>query len=161
MASIFRKRNAKSVALSAAAMLAAIGLSAPAADAAATPAQKTLLTDTNRDCSGTVIPTDNTGPFGFANVVKPGSGKLVAAVALKGARPNTTYNLRLIQVLPGDPDCGSYYAGPFEGTLTTDALGDGNANIQEPVLPGASRVFVDLNGQSDPNNFYDTAPVSF
>jgi hypothetical protein len=161
MASIFGTRHTKAAALAAVGMLAALGLGAPAADAAATPAQKTAVTDANRDCSGAVVGAGSSGKFGFANVVKPGSGKLVAAVALKGAEPNTTYNLRLIQILPGAADCGSYAAGPFNGTLTTDSLGNGNANVQEPVLPGAGSVFVVLNGQGDPNNFYDTAPVSF
>src|SRR5690348_7038963 len=147
--------------IAAVAMVAALGLGAPAAGAAATAAQKTPLTQTNRDCDGTVIPPESSQSFGFAVVTNPAAGKLVAAVALKHAAPNTTYNIRLIQILSGDSDCGSYISGPFDGTLTTDDLGNGNANIQEPVLPVASSVFVDINGQVNPGDFFDTAPVSF
>lgn len=131
-----------------------------AASAQATPAQKIPLTQTNRDCSGMVIGQPQSQSFGFAVVVRSAgpkpNGKLVANVVLQGARPDATYNIRLIQVLPGDPDCQM-----IDGTLTTDASGDGNANVQEPVLPNASTAWVDLNNAADFTNFYDTEVVSF
>jgi hypothetical protein len=149
------------LATSAMVAVAALGLGAPSAGAM-TPAQKMSLTRTNRDCGGTIIGAEFPQPFGFAVVTSPASGKLVAAVALKGAVPNTTYNIRVIQILPDNSDCGSYISGPFDGTLTTDDLGSGNANIHEAVLPDASMVFVDLNSQVNPGgDFYDTQPVSF
>lgn len=134
---------------------AAVGVPAVAA-AAATPAQKIPLTQTNRDCDGTVIPPVFSEAHGFAVVIKPASGKLVANVVLKNAEPNAIYNIRLIQLLPGSTDCAT-----IDGTLTTDAEGDGNANVQEPVLPGVTSAWVDLNNQADFTNFIDTAPVSF
>lgn len=156
MTRIIRSGHARIIATSAGAFVAALAVGVPSAGAAATPAQKMPLTQTNRTCDSTVIPPERTQPFGFAVVTKPAKDKLVAAVALKGALPNTAYNIRLIQILPDDADCHT-----VDGTLTTDAFGNGNANVQEPVLPGATSVWVDLNGQINPDNFYDTAPVSF
>jgi hypothetical protein len=127
-----------------------------AASAQATPAQKVPLTQTNRDCSGTIIGGQQTQQFGFAVVVRPASGKLVAHVVLQGALPDTTYNIRLIQLVPGDLDCAT-----VDGTLTTDSSGNGSANVQEPVLQGASKAWVDLNNAADFTNFYDTEVVSF
>jgi hypothetical protein len=156
MRHIIRSRHTRIIATSAVALVMALAVGVPSAGAGATPAQKTPLTQTNRSCDSTVIPPTHAQPFGFAVVVKPATNKLVAAVVLQGALPNTTYNIRLIQLLPDDSDCHT-----VDGTLTTDAWGNGNANVQEPVLPGATSVWVDLNGQLDPDNFYDTAPVSF
>jgi hypothetical protein len=84
-----------------------------------------------------------TTTFGFVNLIRPASGKLVAAVVLKGAKPNTTFNVRLIQVVPGNSDCLN-----IDATLTTDEYGNGEVNVQEPVLSGASLVWVALNNQN-------------
>lgn len=156
MSQIVRSRHMRIIATSALALVMALAVGVPSAGARAAPAQKTPLTQTNRSCDSTVIPPIRSQTFGFAVVVKPASNKLVVAVVLQGALPNTTYNIRLIQLLPNDSDCFT-----VDGTLTTDAFGNGNANVQEPVLPGATSAWVDLNGQLDPANFYDTAPVSF
>ena len=156
MKTIIRGRSARVLAASALALGTALAVGVPVAGAATTPAQKVPLTQTNRDCPGTVIGDPSTKTFGFAVVTKPASGKLVAAVALKGAVPNTTYTIRLIQILPGNADCFG-----VDGRLTTDSAGDGNANVQEPVLTGASQVWVDLNNPSDQSNFYTTDLVTF
>lgn len=125
------------------------------AQAAATPAQKVPLTQTNRNCDG--MPFDRQDQsFGFAVVHKTGSDKLVASVVLRNAPPNTTYNIRLIQLLSGDVDCSA-----IGGTLTTDAQGDGDANVQEHVLPGASSVWVDLNNQNNFAAFFTAQIVNF
>lgn len=134
---------------------AAVAVPAVAA-AKATPAQKVPLTQTNRDCSGSVIGAVQESAHGFAVSIKAASGKLVANVVLVNAQPNTTYNIRLIQVLPNSSDCTT-----IDGTLTTDAEGDGNANVKQLVLPGASTAWVDLNNQAQFDQFYDTALVPF
>lgn len=136
------------------AMAAGLGV-AGAAQAAATSTQKVSLTQTNRGCDGAVIGEPANQSFGFAITVKTAHGRLVVAVALKGGPPNTTYNIRLIQLVAGDADCAV-----VDGTLTTDAEGDGNANVHEATLPGASRVWVDLNNQADFADFFDTRVVS-
>jgi hypothetical protein len=133
-----------------------LGLGNGIAGAASSAAQEVPLTQTNRGCSGTVIGTPQTETFGFVIINKTASGKLIANVVLVGATPNATYNIRLIQVLPGDPDCTM-----VDGTLTTDSLGNGNANIQEDVLSSPTSAWVDLNNQADFNKFFDTQVVTF
>lgn len=155
MRRFLRRKPFQVVGASVLAMAAGLGV-AGAAQASATPAQKMPLTQTNRDCAGTAIGAPQTQSFGFAVITKTASGKLVVAVALKNGPPDKTYNIRLIQLVPGDADCFM-----VDGTLTTDAEGDGNANVQEAVLPGASSVWVDLNNQANFADFFTTQVVSF
>ncbi len=158
MRRILRRRSLQ--ALAASVLATAVGLGAAgAAQAAATPAQKMPLTKTNAGCAGYTSPVPGAQAFGFAIIITPASGKLVVQVALKDAPANTTYNVRVIQVLPNASDCGS--ATVFDGTLTTDSLGNGNANVQEAVLPGAHTVWVDLNNNADFSDFFTTQVVPF
>ena len=102
------------------AMAAGLG-AADGAQAAATPAQKMPLTQTNRSCDGTVIGAPTTRSFGFAVIRKTGHGRLVVTVAVKGGPADTTYNIRLIQAVAGDADCtGSVRRSPptLTGTET-------------------------------------------
>ncbi|KAE8131091.1 hypothetical protein BDV38DRAFT_265482 [Aspergillus pseudotamarii] len=126
--------------------------------AAAIPAQKVPLTRTNRNCDGSLAsPTELTESFGFANLVQPASGKLVAAVVLQGATPSATYKVRLIQA-PMPSPC---YDIPST-TLITDSSGNGNTNFQQPVDPSATAAFVDLNNLAHPNeDYFTTNPNHF
>ncbi|TQJ49637.1 hypothetical protein [Phycicoccus sp. SLBN-51] len=130
-----------------------LGFGLPAAQAGAVPAQKVPLTQTNYSCDGSMVDGARTTTFGFVNLVRPASGKLVAAVVLKGAKPNTTFNVRLIQVVPGNSDCLN-----IDATLTTDEYGNGEVNVQEPVLSGASQVWVALNNQNSFTEFFTMKP---
>ena len=137
--------------------LVAVGTApADAAPAGAVPAQKVALTRTNRNCDGVMVDGDRPTPLGQAVVTRPASGKLVVSVSVTGASPDTTYAIRVIQLLPGDADCHG-----IAGYLTTDSLGGGRASVQEAVLPGASQAWVDLNATDDFTNFLDSAPVGF
>ena len=147
--------------LAASALVLGVGFSLPAAGAATAPAQKATLTQTNRNCDGSLAGPAATQPFGFANITVPAAGKLVTAVMLKGATPNSTYNIRLIQLPESLGDCGHFINGPFDGTVTTDSSGNGSTNVQEPVLTGATSVFVDLNNQANPDDFLTTPVVTF
>lgn len=156
MTHIGSSRHTRSIGAATVVAAAVLGTGLPA-QAAATPAQKVPLTDINRDCTGAVVPGGpDTGTFGFAVVTKPASGKLVVTVALKDAHPDTTYDVRLIQLLPDQSDCHT-----IDGTLTTDDSGDGSTNVHEPALPGAGSMFVVLNNHTDFTQFYVTAPVTF
>lgn len=119
-------------------------------------AHKLSLTQTNRACDGVQVGQTQDARFGFVNLVMPAGRKLVAAVALKDALPNTTYNVRVIQLVPGGTDCSV-----VDGTLTTDSDGDGNTNVQEKLLPGATGVWVALNNQTDFTQYYATTTLSF
>ena len=138
-------------------MLAVAALGAQPAAARAVPAQRMPLTQTNRTCGGAVIDgSEQTTSFGSVAVTRPASSKLVATVKLTGARPDTTYAVRLIQILPDDGDCSA-----VDGLLTTDSLGAGTTTVEQQLQPGAKRAWVALNSQSDFAHFYDSAPVGF
>jgi len=134
----------------------------PADSSSATPAQRVALTRTNRNCDGTVVDGVSSTSFGFVILTKPASGRLIATVVVQGATAFATYNIRLIQVVPGNSDCGSFINGPFDGSVTTDGSGNGQTNVQEPVLAGATRAFVVLNNANDPGaDFFTTQLVTF
>ncbi|PIG82103.1 hypothetical protein AARAC_000016 [Aspergillus arachidicola] len=125
--------------------------------AAAIPAQKIPLTRTNRNCDGSLASTELTEQFGFANLVKPASGKVVAAVVLQGATPSATYMVRLIQA-PTPAPCFNIPSTTF----ITDSSGNGNANFQQPVEPSATAALVALNNLANPgNDFFTTDPNKF
>jgi hypothetical protein len=148
-----RQRAVWAVALGVAAVLATTPQSA---SARATQAQKVALTQTNRSCAGVVLDDVHTQVLGSAVVTKAASGKLLVSVSLADASPGTTYAIRVIQVLPGDTDCHR-----VAGYLTTDSTGAGQAAVQEPTLPGASQVWVDLNATDDFTNYLDGELISF
>ncbi|MEV3926625.1 hypothetical protein [Actinomadura coerulea] len=116
------------------------------------------ITRQNRDCLGMPVGPTLPQSFGFSVVRRTGSNMIVTTVVLQGATPNATYTVRLIQLGPslGTSDCPG-----VDGTVTTDEFGNGEANVRENALPGATHVFVDLNNTADPNgDFFTTEPVS-
>ena len=118
-------------------------------------AHKLSLTQTNRGCDGAQIGATQQARYGFVNMVVPAGRKIVANVVLKHAMPNTTYNVRVIQVVPGDTDCST-----VDGTLKTDAWGNGWLNVHEKLLPGATSAWVAVNNQGDFTQFYATDTTS-
>ncbi|KAJ5668366.1 uncharacterized protein N7477_006936 [Penicillium maclennaniae] len=142
-------------------LLVLIGLLAATtapATAAAVSFQKASLTQTNRNCDGSVIPPQLTQTFGFVELVSAGPNQLVAVAVLLWGTPNAAYNVRLIQVKNGAAvDCGSCATGG--GTLTTNNLGIGSTYVQQAVSPGATAAWVDLNNKQDCAGFYNIAPL--
>ena len=136
-----------------------LAMTGAAVSAAAIPAQKITLTRTNRNCDGSLASsTELNEPFGFANLVKPASGKVVAAVVLQGATPGATYKVRLVQA-PKPSPC---YDNIPSDTFITDGSGNGNINFQEPVDPSATAVLVALNNLANPNDdYFTTNPKNF
>ena len=163
MKSFLRRKQAQAIAalvmtIAVLATVVGLGLSTGIAGAAPTNsngAQKVPLTQTNAGCPGYTTQPTGVPTFGFAIINKTGSGKLIANVVLVGAEHNAIYNIRLIQ-LPSE----STVCSQVDGTLTTDAQGNGNANIQVSADPGTTGVWVDLNNQADFTNFFDTRVVS-
>ncbi len=162
MKSILRRKQAKVItalvmAIAVLAMIAGLGLGTGRAGAASpnsNGAQKVPLTQTNAGCPGYTTQPTGVPTFGFAIINTTESGKLLANVVLVGAQPNALYNIRLIQ-LPSEATVCSQ----VDGTLTTDAQGNGNANIQVSADPSTTDVWVDLNNQADFTNFFDTRVV--
>ncbi|RAL13408.1 uncharacterized protein BO97DRAFT_450089, partial [Aspergillus homomorphus CBS 101889] len=141
------------------AYLAVLAALASSTSAAAKPAQKASLTRTNRECNGQPNEPPKTETFGFVNLVRTGSDKLVANVVLQGGTPNAQFNVRLIQIKYGQAvDCGK--CTEEGGTLATDSSGNGNLNIQDAVNSGATSAWVALNDKTQCSNFYTIGPLS-
>jgi len=144
------------IALAVVATVVALGLSTGRADAASMDGgQLVPLTRTNVDCLGNLVGTPMNNTFGFAFIQEGPLGKLFATVVLERALPNTTYNVRLIQI-PGGANCSV-----IEGTLTTNAQGSGATFIQENELSGTTGAFLAINRQSDFTDFYTSRDVFF
>lgn len=92
---------------------------------------------------------------GVVTIKETGNHQLIAEVTLKNALPNTTYNVRLIQT-PSGSDCFV-----VDTTLTTNAQGNGNANVMEAELPGTTGAFVAVNFPDFSGDFYSTDNVLF
>lgn len=66
------------------------------------------------------------------------AGILSAVVSLKGAEPNTTYPVRLIQ--GGAGDCQT-----VDGYLTTNGRGNGTLSISEPAVSDRAQVIINTD----------------
>lgn len=143
-------------------LLVLVGLlaaSTSTATAAAVSFQEASLTQTNRNCDGSIIPPQQTRTFGSVELVRAGSNQLVVVAVLIGGIPNAAYNVRLIQIKSGTAvDCGACTTG--SGTLTTNNLGIGSTYVQQAVNPSATAAWVDLNKKDDCANFYNIGPLS-
>jgi hypothetical protein len=114
------------------ALLFAVALAGPASAAGAT--KVPLLKEAFGSCSTGAAGGAPTG--GFAIIHSTGSNALTAEVSLKGATPNTTYTLALVQT-PSGTDCFDP-----EATITTNGVGNGNVHIQEPLRAGTTGAFI-------------------
>lgn len=138
--------------------LSLLAATSPPVTAVVVSLQQALLTQTNRDCNGSVIGSPLTKTFGFVEIAHSGPSEIIAVPVLIGAAPNTAYNVRVIQIKDGQAvDCGSCTSGG--GTLTTNNLGVGSTYIQQAVSPGATAAWVDLNEKDQCTNFYNIAPL--
>src|SRR2546423_13037599 len=123
-----RLRRTAPVVLSTALLLA--GAAAPAVAAPARPpgfAQLVHQPSNNCERGADAIPGSGTPSRSFALVHAARTGRLTARAVLLGALPNATYHVFLIQSdgIPGDVfDCLVE-----DGTLTTDARGDGTVGL--------------------------------
>ncbi|HET9847812.1 MAG TPA: hypothetical protein VFR68_04565 [Candidatus Dormibacteraeota bacterium] len=105
-------------------------------------------------CSTGAI-TSGIGTSGFAVIRQTGSGTIDTEIVVQNAQPNTSYNVRVVQT-PGGPDCFQ-----FDGTLTTDAQGNGAGHFSEAVISGTTGAFVDLSSIGIAGDFYNTPNVTF
>lgn len=135
-----------------------LGISLGNASAAAV--EKLPLTETNRDCDGLVIGSQEAGAYGSAKVHVVGSSTIAAKVQVRGGDPNAEYGVRLIQVPRGATDDCEDYRGPFGATLVTDAQGNATLQVREVVIAEASGVFVVLNKTDAAGTDFLTTAVS-
>jgi hypothetical protein len=86
---------------------------------------------------------DTTGPtFGFVVLNTNGSGDLIVEVSLKGAAPNTSYDIWVNQ----DPGGCPLDTPTALSALTTNAQGNGNAHVKVARLAGAINFWVSAVG---------------
>ncbi|MBI4226484.1 hypothetical protein HY612_05220 [Candidatus Roizmanbacteria bacterium] len=93
----------------------------------------------NFTCPTGAQPAAGDPAFGFAVLNTTGSGWVIAEVALKGATPNSSYDIYVNQDPGGCPTIAT-------GTLTTNGQGNGNANVKVPAVAGATAYWVSAVG---------------
>ena len=93
----------------------------------------------NFTCPTGAQPAVGDPTFGFVVLNTTGNGWLIANVALKGATPDSTYDIYVNQDPGGCPTVAV-------DTLTTNGQGNGNANVKVPAVPGATVYWVSAVG---------------
>ncbi|EID14140.1 hypothetical protein [Mycolicibacterium phlei] len=145
-------------------LAAALAVAAPLAPAGTASAQSTFLPFTQmlRRCD--FSETDFNGPTGFGRpqgVLHTNGHDVVADVSIDQARPNTRYDVRLIQMprLASAP-CWGGDPGVAVASLVTDGIGHGQVLVHDTKEPGATGawVFISLPNpySQDPAEFYTT-----
>lgn len=105
--------------------------------------------------------TSPTG-YGRATAVVRSTGSAVAAdVQLVTARPDTRYDVRLIQTpRASSASCNGGDPGVVAGALQTDGAGTANVTLQGPITSGATNawVYISLPGEfsQTPDEYYTT-----
>ncbi len=80
-----------------------------------------------------------------------GTSTVTADVHLAVGKPNTAYNVRLIQVpRPASQPCNAGDPGVATGVLNTDGVGTGAVTVQDSVRSGATGAWVFVEGPPDP-----------
>ena len=80
-----------------------------------------------------------------------GTSTVTADVHLAVGKPNTPYNVRLIQVpRPASQPCNAGDPGVATGVLNTDGVGTGAVTVQDSVRSGATGAWVFIEGPPDP-----------
>jgi hypothetical protein len=103
---------------------AKLGLVGPGAIVFCAPPQSPVDSDASQTLEGFAI-------FNYSS----DSNTIKATVSVKGAQPNTSYPVRLIQ---NNSDCGT-----VDGVLTTNGQGTGSLNLREAAVSGSAQVIID------------------
>jgi hypothetical protein len=135
----------------AAVFIAAAAVAAMAGPAAATADRADIFGPNFQwtcDFSSNSGPHTPTGSFAVLKYNK-GQNSVGATVQLKGAEPNTTYKVRIIQ---GFGDCFT-----DDGTVTTNGQGNGTLTLSEPAT--TTQAAVGIQSQST-LTFVETDPIT-
>ncbi len=92
---------------------------------------------------------------GFADIGAPDSGSVRAEVHVQTAVPDSTYQVRLVQVprsLAAPCDPGD--AGVAGGLMYIDGLGNGSTTVTGPRMPGATGAGVVVEGPPHPGRLH-------
>jgi hypothetical protein len=77
--------------------------------------------------------------------IRTEGGQVVADVQLATARPNTFYDVRLIQApLPSSANCRAGSEGTAAGPINTNGAGAGAITLRAPIRPGATGAWVSI-----------------
>lgn len=114
----------------------------PAAYGAAAVRLPTLGPEGAVDCSQGEVLEGGVTDFGFVVITKA-DGRVNATVVVRNGEPDTTYVVRLAQNDPGGADCFT-----VDGTVTTNAAGQGSGHFSEPVIPEATLAVVIIDTSS-------------
>ena len=135
------------------AALGMIGFSTGSAAADAPNGGMVPLTSIFRACDQSKIqyvpPAGNGNSQAFIGT--GGTSTVTADVRLAVGKPNTPYNVRLIQVpRPASQPCNAGDPGVATGVLNTDGVGTGAVTVQDTVRSGATGAWVFIEGPPDP-----------
>ncbi len=141
-----------------------VGLGGAPALAAQQDARVPLIRDPSNNCErgADAIPGTGSPSNSFVVVHPAGQNTLGVDVVLRDAEPNATYNVFLIQVIadPGElgtaPDCQTQ-----DGTLTTNAQGNGIVHLREERLAEATFFHVYLYSFTGGFHQFDTERIAF
>ncbi len=91
---------------------------------------------------------------GFVDVGADGSGTVRADVRMQTAVPDTTYQVRLIQ-LPrvSYATCNAGDPGVAIGVMHTDAVGSASTTVSGPLMQGATGAYVVIEGPPETGKF--------
>lgn len=99
-----------------------------------------------------------------ARVGSTGSGTITATVDVAPAKPNTFYQVRLIQVPRPSIGCAPGAPGVVTGGLQTDAFGAGSTRLEGPIESGATGAWVIVERRAPfsqtPAEFYTSGFVA-
>jgi hypothetical protein len=134
------------------ALVGVIGFGAGPASAETANGGTVPLTEVLRACNFApkhYVGTNGTGT-GMVTIGTGGSNTVTANVNFSIGRPDTPYNVRLIQgPRPGTQTCNAGEPGVAFAVLITDGNGTGAVTLRDTVRPGATNAWVFIEGPTD------------
>ncbi len=132
---------------------ALLGVGTPSAAAEASDGDMVPLSATLRACDSSPIKfvgTNGTGS-GQGFISTGGGNTVTATVNFAIGRPNTPYQVRLIQGPRSETQrCNAGDPGVASAVLNTDGNGTGSLTLQAPVQSGATNAWLFIDGPPDP-----------
>ena len=96
--------------------------------------------------------------------IRTESNEVVGDVELAAAKPNSFYEVRLIQVpLPSSAGCHAGSVGTAVGSINTNGIGAGAVTLRVPVRPGATGAWIAIERPQPnslvPDEFYSSDKI--
>jgi hypothetical protein len=132
--------------------LGVVGLGTGSASAEVADGGMVPLSSVYRSCDFTPSAYVNATGFGSGQVFigTGGTDTVTADVHLAIGRPNTPYQVRLIQgPRPGSQKCNAGDPGVVSGVLNTDGNGTGAVTLRDAVRSGTTKAWVFVEGPPD------------